>query len=67
MEKGEEQFHLFQDVFNGVLILKSFNSHVSVVLCSFFEFVTVSTWCIRELAKLGAAADFLPKDYFLPV
>ena len=32
-------------------ILKSFNSHNSVVFCSFFEFGTVSKWCIREWVK----------------
>ena len=29
-------------------ILKPFNSHISVVDCSFFEFGTVSKSCIRE-------------------
>ena len=42
-EKGEiaqnEPFHLFHNVFNA--ILKSFNSHISLVVCRFFEFGTV--------------------------
>ena len=46
MEKGEiaqmSNFTLFQNVFYGICILKSFNSHISVVVCSFFEFGTVS-------------------------
>ena len=28
--------------------LKFFNSHISVYVCSFFEFEAVSKWCIRE-------------------
>ena len=34
--------------FYAKCILKSFNSHISVVVCSFFEFGTVSKWCISE-------------------
>ena len=30
----------------------SFNSHNSVVACSFFEFGTVSKWCIGEWVKI---------------
>ena len=33
-----EQFHLFHDVFYAICILKSFNSHILVVIFSFFEF-----------------------------
>ena len=36
-----------------ICILKSFNSHISVVVCSFFEFGKVSKWCIREWVKEG--------------
>ena len=56
MEKGEiaqnEQFHLFHIFFYAVCILKSFNSHSSVVVCSFFEFGAVSKYCIRERVNL---------------
>ena len=41
-------FIFFPNVFYTICILKSFNSHISVVVCSFFEFGTVSEWCIRE-------------------
>ena len=34
--------------FYSTCILKSLNGHISVVVCSFFEFMTVSKWCIRE-------------------
>ena len=45
------KFTFFHNVFHGICILKSFNSHISVVDCSFFEFGTVSKWCIREQVK----------------
>ena len=53
MEKDEialmSNFTFFHNVFYGISILKSFNSHISVVVvCSFFEIRTVSKWCIRE-------------------
>ena len=55
VDEGEiaqkEQFHLFQQCFLHNLILKSFHSHISVVVCSFFEFGMVSKWCIRECVK----------------
>ena len=35
------------NVFYAICILKFFNSHISVVVCSFFEFGTVSKWFIR--------------------
>ena len=38
----------FHNGFYEICILKSCNSHISVVVCSFFEFGTVSDWCIRE-------------------
>ena len=41
-------FTFFHYVFYAICILKSFNSHTSVVVCSFFEFGTVSKWCITE-------------------
>ena len=44
-------FTSFHNVFYAIYILKSFNSHISDVVCSFFEFVTVSKWCIREMVK----------------
>ena len=59
--KGEiacyEQFLLFPQCFQkacfpgaskGVVVWELVNSHISVVVCSFFEFGTVSKWCIRE-------------------
>ena len=41
-------FTFFHNVFHAVYILKSFDSHILVVVCSFFEFGTVSKWCIWE-------------------
>ena len=41
-------FTFFHIVFYAICILKSFNSHSLDVVCSFFEFGTVSKWCIRE-------------------
>ena len=41
-------FTFFHNVFYAICILKSFNGHISVVVCSFFEFWTVSKWCIKE-------------------
>ena len=56
MEKGEiaqdEQFHLFpQYFFYAFCILKPFNSHISVVVGSFFEFGMVSKWSIMDCVK----------------
>ena len=45
-------FTFFHNVFYAICILKSSNSHISLVVCSFFEFGTVSKWCIREWVKL---------------
>ena len=45
-------FTFFHNVFYAIWILKSFNSHVSVVFCSFFEFRMVSKWCIGEWVKV---------------
>ena len=44
------------NVFYAICILKSFISHISVVVCSVFEFGTVSKWCTREWVK----RNFLP-------
>ena len=56
VENGEiaqnEQFHLFShNVFYAICFLKSFNNHISVVVCSFFEFGTFSKWSIWEWFK----------------
>ena len=55
MEKGEiaqmSNFTFSHKVFYAICIFKSFNSHISVVVCTFFEFWTVSKWCILERAK----------------
>ena len=40
-------FTFFLNVFYSICILKSFNSHISVAVCSFFEFGTISKLCIR--------------------
>ena len=56
MEKGEiaqnEQFHLFPQCFICNSYLKVLNSQISVVVCSFFKFGTVSKWCINDLVNL---------------
>ena len=44
-------FTFFHKVFYAICILKSFNSHISDVVCCFFEFGTVSKWCIRVRVK----------------
>ena len=41
-------FTLFHNILYANCFLKSFNSQISVVVCSFFEFRTVSKWYIRE-------------------
>ena len=43
-------FTFFHNVFCAICILKSFNSNI-LVICSFFEFGTVSKWCNREWVK----------------
>ena len=50
-------FTFFHNVFYATCILKSFNSHISVVICSFFEFGTVSKWCIGEWVKSTMTSD----------
>ena len=58
-------FTFFHNVFYAICILKSFNSHISVVVNSFFEFGTVSKWCNREWVKFGAIpVNF---SYFLEI
>ena len=44
-------FTFFHNVFHANCVLKTFKSQISVVVCSFFEFGTVSKWCIREWVK----------------
>ena len=44
-------FAFFHNVFYVSCILKSFNSHISIVVCNFFKFGMVSKWCIREWVK----------------
>ena len=51
-------FTFSHNVFYAIGILKSCNSHISVVVCSFFEFWMVSKWCIREWV------NSLPNDKF---
>ena len=49
VEKGEiSNFTLFHNVFYPISILKSFDSHIWVVVCSFVEFWMVSKWFIRK-------------------
>ena len=69
--KGEialyEQFLLFPQCFQkacspgvskGVIVWKWVNSHISVVVCSFFEFGNVSKWCLREWVKQKVSSGF---------
>ena len=44
-------FTFFHNVFYAICMLKSFNGHISFVICCFFEFGTVSKWCIRDWVK----------------
>ena len=44
-------FTFFHNVFYAICILKCFNNHISIFVCSFFEFWPVSKWCIREWVK----------------
>ena len=57
-------FTVFHNVFYVICILKSFNSHISFLVYSFYEFGTVSKWCIREWVKYtlnrGRLENFLP-------
>ena len=56
-------FTLFHNVFYGFCILKSFTSHISVVICSFFQFGMVSKWCIREWVKQEILSLTLNMDF----
>ena len=47
LQKTLNSFTFFQS-FLWNWYLKSFNAHISVVVCSFFEFWIVSKRCIRE-------------------
>ena len=47
-------FTFIHNVFYAICISKSFNSKISVVICSFFEFETVSKWYIREWGNTSA-------------
>ena len=70
-------FTFFHNVFSATCIFRSFNSHISVVVCSFFEFGTISKWCKWECVKktsLGNSAvggqnacgwPFVPTAQFL--
>ena len=44
-------FTFFHIVFSAICIFKFFQNHISVVVCSFFEFETVSKWIIWESLK----------------
>ena len=67
-------FTFFNNVFYAIYILNSFNSHILVVVCSFFEFGTVSIWCVREWVKInwvrksiiGKLFFFFQLEIFLP-
>ena len=81
--KGEiahyEQFLLFPLCFQkacfpeaskGVIVWEWVNSYISVVVCIFFEFGTVSKWCIREWVnrqnkRAQMALDRSPKFFRL--
>ena len=55
------------DVFYAICVLKSFNTHISAVICSFFEFGTVSKWCIREWVNESIVTLPLSVDIWEPV
>ena len=46
-------FTWFHNVFYAICILKTFNSHISVAFCSFFEIGTDSISCIWEWVKVA--------------
>ena len=46
--------NFFHNVFYAISALKSFNSHFSVALCSFFVFGMVSKWLTREWVNCGS-------------
>ena len=47
------------NVLYAICISKSFKSHISVVVCSFFEYGTVSKWCIREWVNVAQRVEFV--------
>ena len=52
-------FTFFHNVFHAICTLKSFNSHISVVVCSFFEFGAVYKLCIRKWVNHSEMAVIL--------
>ena len=54
-------FTFFCNVFYGICILKSYDSHISIVICSFLEFGTVSKCNIRECVNTKAAKCDSPR------
>ena len=52
-------FTFFHNVFYAISILKALNSHISVVVCSFFELGTVLQWCIWEWVNPLPDNEFL--------
>ena len=58
-------FTFFHNVFYAICILKSFKSHISVVVCSFFEFRMVSNWCIKEWVKAPFTTGFAIAAYIV--
>ena len=54
-------FTFSHNVFYTICILKSFNSNISVVVCSFLKFGTVSKWSIRKWVKRLTACYCLVK------
>ena len=61
-------FTFSHNVFYAIRILKSFNSHISVVVCSFFEFGMASKWRTREwVKKRRSARQILPLVTWLPL
>ena len=51
-------FTFIHNVFYAICIFKSFNGHISVIVCCSFEFGAVSKWCIREWVKCKAEELF---------
>ena len=69
VEKGDiaqnEQFLLFPQCFLfSNYILKSLNNHISIVVGSFFEFGTVTKWCIREWVNALKKKKFYCNFFF---
>ena len=59
-------FTFFHIVFYAICILKSFNSHISVVVRKFFQFGMASKWCIREwINQMLFMVNSLPNDKIL--